>query len=174
MAEDGQTAPLESEITDIDRAAMEVEKSRAKSRESPTPDREVNRRARKSDRVKEEEAVEAVAAAGGGGSGSRGGGSGEGKASGGNSTPTDEEFDIPDKTTKEIARDMSKLRNDLNREISRRRDLQEEVDLEKKKLSNTLTLVNANSKALQKVLQTLTREGEHNDGNRILIIKKGR
>ena len=114
------------------------------TRQPPSPEAGRQTRVR---RVKEEEAVEAVAPAGGGGSGrgtagqgsgtEGGGGSGERKdgdsGGGGNSTPTDEDFETVAKTNGELARDLSKMRNDLNKEVSRSRDLQWEVDEEKRK-----------------------------------------
>lgn len=120
--------------------------------------------------------MEAVAPAGEGGSGKGGGGrrrGGKNKAEG-DSTPTDEDFDFAGATsTTEPTRDLKGIRDELNRGIARRRDLQDELDAEKVKLSGATSRANANTKALQQVMQVLAREGEHSDSNRVLVIKKG-
>ena len=134
MAENDAQTPAGTDdftdITDLDKAAMEVEKARGKYRQSPTPDRGNSRRPR-TQVVKEEGAQEAVATAGRGGKGEAaptggvadgGGGSGarQDVRNTGQSTPTDEEFAVL-KTTEELALDVQILRDDLNREISKRR-----------------------------------------------------
>jgi predicted nuclease with TOPRIM domain len=63
-------------------------------------------------------------------------------------------------------------RNDSEHETSRRRDLRDELETEKQRLSNTITKTDNNTKAIQKAMQVLTSEGEHKDNVRIMVIKK--
>ena len=183
MAEtvDADPLPLEELSSEEDVASKMTDKTKTgKARKSPVPDRQTDRRRRKPLMVKEEEAAEGAATPGGGGSGrggSRGvteGGGGKGAQDDGKTgafTPTDEDFVIP-KTTGELTVDMQKIRDDLNREIQRRQDLEDELDIEKAKISDNAAKLNANTKAAQKILQVLAREGEHSDSNRALVIKK--
>ena len=89
---------------------------------------------KKNSKVKEEEVSECGVASPGGrgvavGGHTDGGGGKGGREDTKASTPTDEDFTITDKTNAELTRDMSKLRTSINREIQRRRDLEDEIDV---------------------------------------------
>jgi hypothetical protein len=84
----------------------------------------------------------------------------------------DENFEITSHTPEELARDMVKLRSDLNHDVQRRRDPRDELEREKVRLSDVSQKTNNNAKAIDKIMQVLTREGEHKDSIRMLVIKK--
>jgi hypothetical protein len=64
------------------------------------------------------------------------------------------------------------LRSDSEQERSRRKDLEDDVFTMNKKLADTTSLCNSNTKAIASVIQVFGAEGEHKDQVRILIIKK--
>jgi len=84
----------------------------------------------------------------------------------------DDDFELAGTTLSNLAGLCKQLRNDLEHETSRRRDLRDELENEKLKLASNIMKTDSNTKAIQKSMQVLTSEGEHKDNVRILVIKK--
>ena len=84
----------------------------------------------------------------------------------------DDDYELAGNTLSNLSNLCKQLRNDLEHETSRRRDLRDELENEKLRLSSTITKTDNNAKAMQKAMQVLTSEGEHKDNVRILVIKK--
>ena len=64
------------------------------------------------------------------------------------------------------------MRRDLDKEYSRRKDLEDDLSSASTRLSEIITQTNANTKAISKIVQVLQKDGEHSDSNRILVVKK--
>jgi hypothetical protein len=67
---------------------------------------------------------------------------------------------------------MDNMEADLQRESSKRRDIEEDVEKQDRKVGD---LTNANhyfKKGLKSVISILASEGEHKDSLRVLVIKK--
>jgi hypothetical protein len=84
----------------------------------------------------------------------------------------DDEYELAGNTLSHLANLCKQLRNDLEHETSRRRDLRDELENEKLGLSSNIMKTDSNVKAIQKAMQVLSSEGEHKDNVRILVIKK--
>ena len=174
------------ELTDSEEdiaTKMTDKTDKGKARKSPIPERKADRRRRKP-LVKDEEAQDTAGRGSSQGPGlevalgsetAADGGGGQGvkavTAVTGDSTPTDDGFSVV-KTSAEIQTDLKSVRDDLDHEIQKRRQLEDELDIEKVRINEHAAKLNANTQAIQKIIQTMAREGEHNDSNRVLVIKK--
>jgi uncharacterized HAD superfamily protein len=85
---------------------------------------------------------------------------------------TDTDMTITGLTPEELEKKMYKIKKSLEREIERRRDLQEDVDRHSRKISENKELGMASSKAIHSCFKIMEAEGEHTDNLKVLVIKK--